>query len=77
MRKTKPATASHDARDAVHLKDARGLKVDKQDLDEFRAAVSAAFDQLAGAYYLNSDVTPEIKVRKDRIDVSIPLSREQ
>jgi len=65
------------AEDAVKAKDTRGLKVAADDLDEFRQAVARAYESLAGGYYLDPSVSPEVRVRKDSIIVRIPVRSQR
>lgn len=58
---------------SILFKDTRGLKVDQRDRREFERAVMAAFRKLARVYYLDETVKPEIRFRRDRIDVVIPI----
>ena len=39
----------------------------------FQKAVSKAFSTLAETYYLEDDVEPQIRYRRDRIDIHIPV----
>lgn len=55
--------------------DARGLKIDTTDLDEFSDRVAAAFASLARGYYLEPHVRPEIRVGKDGLSIRIPVEK--
>ena len=53
--------------------DARGLRIDDADLEEFSRRVGEAFAELARAYYLEPDVAPEVRVSKDGVRVFVPV----
>lgn len=53
--------------------DARGLKIDADDLARFSNRVAAAFSDLARDYYLDPSVEPQVRVSKDELRVSIPV----
>lgn len=56
-------------------KDARGLKLTREDLDELASKVATAYQDIAERYYLEPNVTPEVRVGKDTIRISIPVSK--
>lgn len=70
-------TVSPRGKTASVTRDARGLSIAPEDLEEFRSRISDAFAELAHAYYLDDGVTPEIKVSKDGIRVIIPTMKER
>ena len=51
----------------------RRPRIDASDIDELACRISAAFDELADAYYLDRDVTVRARVEGDEIRCSIPL----
>ncbi|WP_102374650.1 ATP-binding protein [Raoultibacter massiliensis] len=55
--------------------DARGLKIDRSDIDAFSDGMRDAFAELAQRYYLEPDVRPEIHVSRDGIHVNFPISK--
>ena len=55
--------------------DARGLKLAREDLDDFAGQVAAAYRDVAQRYYLEPDVQPEVRVGKDGIRIHIPVSK--
>ena len=57
------------------LQDARGLKLAREDLDDFAGRVAAAYRDVAQRYYLEPDVQPEVRVGKDGIRIHIPVSK--
>lgn len=57
------------------LKDARGLKVQDQDLEEFADKVIDAYRDLAETYYLEVDSVPEIRITSCEIAIKIPFSK--
>lgn len=57
--------------------DARGLKVDRDDLDALRKDLLGVWRSFADAYYLDPDVEPTITVRKDSVHVSFPVHKMQ
>ncbi len=57
--------------------DARGLKLDANDVNKFTQDVSDAFDDLARDYYLDASVEPEVRVSKDALHITIPLIKLQ
>lgn len=54
---------------------ARGVRLTKRDKDDLAEGVKEAFADVADAYFLERDVTPDITVRDGRLIVSIPLVR--
>jgi hypothetical protein len=64
-----------DVRAATTAVDARGLKIAPDDLNAFESAVTEAYRDLADAYYLDGSVHPEITVRKDMLNISVPVRR--
>lgn len=74
LRAHKPAKVSR----AIDLsKDMRGLRVSKEDLNEFSDDLQAAFAKLAERYYLELNEQPHIKVSKNRISVVFDCSNTQ
>ncbi|MCL2825924.1 MAG: ATP-binding protein [Eggerthellaceae bacterium] len=63
------------ARQAALGKDARGLRIQADDLKEFSEQVRAAYMGLAQRYYLEEAVVPDINVSKDGIHIRIPISK--
>lgn len=57
------------------FRDARGLHIDEGDRRAFAEAVAGAFSELAQRYYLVPDVDPDIRIRRDRIDITIALRK--
>jgi len=56
-------------------KDPRGLKIHEDDLNEFSAEVKAAYQNLAQRYYLEENVSPEVFLTKEAINIKIPLHK--
>ena len=72
------ADEGNEARDrdvlsSILFKDTRGLQIAAKDRKCFQKAVSKAFSTLAETYYLEDDVEPQIRYRRDRIDIHIPV----
>lgn len=57
-------------------KDARGLKLDKSDINAFSVELESVFDKLAAKYYLNLRDDIKVQVLKDSIKVTFPFERE-
>jgi hypothetical protein len=57
-------------------RDRRGLKIDRTDLTLFKREVSAAFDRLAGRYYLHLRGEPKVTVGKDAIRIRFDVDKE-
>lgn len=55
--------------------DARGLKIDSDDLAAFSQRVASAFSDLARDYYLEPAVKPDIRVGKDGVRIHIPIEK--
>ena len=72
-----PSSGRGDVLDDVLFRDTRGLQVSEKDRVAFNEAVSAAYDRLARSYFLDPNVQPEIRYRRDRIDVFIPVIKEE
>ena len=53
--------------------DARGLHLHPADAADLSKAVKGAFCNIARKYYLEQDVEPQVRARKDRITISIPV----
>ncbi len=70
-----PASGKRPARGIA--KDARSLKVAPEDVAAFSQQIKNAFQELAGAYYLEADVEPEIRVGKDAVRIVIPVAKQQ
>lgn len=56
-------------------RDARGLKVDQADVDELKRSVADAFRPLASRYFLEGDISPEVRVSSDAIRITIPIEK--
>lgn len=57
------------------LKDARGLKLSKQDKVNLSEQVKQAFQPIAEAYYLQPDIDVSVSVRKDGIHIHLPVEK--
>ena len=57
-------------------RDARGLKVAKEDLRDFQAHVEQAFDELADKYYLTLSDDVKVQVTKRAISIRLPFLKE-
>lgn len=55
------------------LTDARSFKLMSQDADLIAESLKEAFKDIAERYYLEEDVTPSVKARRDRITITIPV----
>ena len=62
-----------DVLSSVLFQDTRGLKIAAKDRKSFQEAVCGAFASLAESYFLDEDVEPQIRYRRDRIDIHIPV----
>ena len=58
-------------------RDMRGLRIARDDMDEFRDAVRAAYRELARKYYLDGDCDPIVTVRSDRLTIGIDVRKER
>ncbi len=58
------------------LRDRRSLKIARDDIDEFSDALVKDFDMLAQRYYLDLADRPQVKVGKDKIVVTFPISKQ-
>lgn len=56
--------------------DARGLCFSSEDQEAFLRGVERAFQQLASSYYLDGGVVPHVRFRRDRIDITIPIVKQ-
>ncbi|MCL1796869.1 MAG: ATP-binding protein [Eggerthellaceae bacterium] len=56
-------------------RDARGLKVHPDDLDEFAENIQRAYKDLAKRYYLDENMKPELALSKEAISIKIPLNK--
>ena len=66
---------SHIAK-ARSFKDKRGLKVQQDDIEALQQRVAQAFEPLARDYYLDKEVIPQVKVRRDSIRITIPVRKQ-
>lgn len=58
------------------LKDRRGLKVTKTDLDDFSQSLERAFRTLGDRYYLCLKSEPRVRVARDSITVTFDIEKE-
>jgi hypothetical protein len=58
------------------MKDNRGLKLAKEDVEAFSREMERAFEMLAERYYLSMTDTPRITVKGDTITVRFPIEKE-
>lgn len=71
-----PRPASHTA--PVDLtRDRRGLKIARDDLDEFSRSLERDFDSIASRYYLTLTQEPKIRVTKDSIVVTFGFQKSE
>lgn len=61
---------------ATLLKDRRGLKISKDDLEDFERRIAKSFGPLARDYYLDDTVNPQVKVKRDSIRITIPIHKQ-
>ena len=66
------ATANHEV---DLLKDCRGLKLSKDDLDDFSRLLERDFELIANRYYVSLAGQPKIRVSKNRISVSFEIDK--
>lgn len=55
--------------------DPRGLKVSREDAEEFSRAMEKGFSELASKYYLTLNDAPKVRVGKGRITVTFDVSQ--
>ncbi len=65
-----------DATPADLTQDARGLKVAREDLESFSRRIEEAFDDISSKYFLNLRQSPKVRVRGDRITVTLDITKE-
>ncbi|MDR2587077.1 MAG: sensor histidine kinase [Coriobacteriales bacterium] len=58
------------------MKDSRGLKLAKEDVEAFSREMERAFEMLAERYYLSMTDTPRVTVKGDTITVRFPIEKE-
>ena len=56
-------------------KDFRGLRIHPDDMQDFKAAITRAYQELADSYYLEGNVEPTVRVTHDALQISIPVCR--
>ena len=61
------------AREVDLVRDRRGLRVSREDLEEFTRALERDFDLLAERYYLSLSSDPKVRVGRGRITVTFDL----
>ena len=64
------------AADIDLLKDRRGLKVAKTDLEDFSHSLQRAFRTLGDRYYLSLKAEPRVRVSRDSITVTFDIEKE-
>jgi len=64
------------ANDIDLAQDLRGLKIDKQDLNDFACEVERAFDALAEKYYISCNADPKVSIKKNTITVKLDFEKE-
>lgn len=57
-------------------RDARGLKIERQDMRDFKAQLEQTFDELASKYYLSLSDDVQVRVMKHAISVRFPFLKE-
>ena len=57
------------------MRDRRGLKLSKDDLEEFRRIMERDFDFIANRYYLSLSTEPKVRVSKGSIHVTFELDK--
>ncbi|MCL2757124.1 MAG: ATP-binding protein [Coriobacteriia bacterium] len=57
-------------------KDTRGLKLAREDVDDFSRALERAFEPLAKRYYLSLSEMPKVSVKGETITVRFPFEKE-
>lgn len=58
------------------LKDRRGLKLSKEDVEEFTVALRRDFEPLAQRYYIDLASEPRVRVSQDKIVVTFPIEKQ-
>jgi hypothetical protein len=58
------------------LRDRRNLKLAPADVEEFSDLMARDFEMLAERYFLDLDDRPRVKVSKDKIVVTFPISKQ-
>jgi hypothetical protein len=58
------------------LKDRRGLKMAREDIDEFSRIMEGAFDYIAEKYYVSLVDEPRIRVGSDKIVITFDLEKQ-
>ena len=56
--------------------DLRGLKIEKQDLNDFAGQVEQAFDVLAEKYYISCSDDPKVSIKKNTITIKLDFEKE-
>lgn len=59
------------------LKDRRGLKISKDDIEDFSLTLENAFEALATKYYLQLSDMPHVTVTKDCIRVRFDIEKDR
>lgn len=59
------------------MKDNRGLKIAKGDLDEFSISVENIFAELASKYYLSLKEMPKVTVTRDSIHIRLDIEKDE
>lgn len=50
------------------------IKIDAEDKEQLKKAVTSCYNEFAGKYYLNKDIEPEVKSKNNKITISFELS---
>ncbi len=67
--------AGHRERDVDLLKDRRGLKISRDDVEEFSRALERTFSSLGNKYYVSLASAPKVRVSKDKITVTFDIDK--
>jgi len=56
--------------------DMRGLKIDRQDLQQFSQSVERAFDTLSEKYYITASAEPKVSLKKNSLSIRLDFEKE-
>ena len=57
-------------------RDYRGLKIAREDMDDFSADLKRAWRELADRYFLEEDIEPTIRISHDSVHVTFPVRKQ-
>ena len=58
-------------------RDRRGLKISRQDIDEFARLLERDFQMISDRYYVSLSSEPRVRVTRDAVTVTFPITKDE